>query len=522
MKINKLNYEVFAIDYIEGTLPEDMVAEMEQFLLLNPEVAKDIAIFNDTVLVPDLTVQYLAKDDLKKPVQFAILNYMNWIVPICMSIVFMVAYPSLRTLWNADEEHERQEQPTVEPATQQHEALNADKNSNITQLQEENNSSHTANISDANLSNKSKTAQDVLAYQNHKKKNKNFRTDQPTTVLQPVVTPKNAVPVLKDENGTFISEINNQSLNSDGQPTDASEEKSIVDFGNRGNVLNNRQGQLVEPLKTYRETLQPLSTSSEIHDWDLEHLYNEMPLPTTYMTFNLVPYSVGYDMAKTTNITPDNQLVRHLDVDGTGEVRFESPVKYGIEANIHISESVQVGTGILMTNRKMTYYPSLNSNGSIVDLDIQFRNIAIPFTAGLRLPIKGNNHHNIIVKGGIELNVLGSTNYESHQDVGISAERTGTASLLQTADFRDKMLTTDNPFKALTGMKFGLEYERTLPKGALIFGVEYNRQMSNMGTVSIWDYDTNANRRLNPTDYNLRFETVSASVKYVLPYKIQF
>jgi hypothetical protein len=519
MKINKLNYEVYAIDYIEGTLPEDMVTEMEQFLLLNPEVAKDIAIFNNTALVPDLSVQYLAKDDLKKPVQFAILNYMNWIVPIGMSIAFMVAYPSLQTLWNADEEH--QEQPTVELAIQQHRTSNADESVNITQHQEENDALNTTILSDANTSNRNASVQNVLAYQNNKKENKNYRAhnNPQTTTLQPVTTQKASVSVLKDENGTLINEVNNQSLNSDGQPNDESEEKSIVDFGNRDNVFNS-QGQLIEPLKTYVEPLQPLSTSHS-QDWDLEHLYNEMPLPTTYISFNLM-YSMGYDMAKTTNITSDNQLVRHLDVDGTGEVRFENPIKYGLEANIHVSESVQLGTGLLMTSRKMTYYPSLNTTGSNVDLGIQFRNWAIPFTAGLKLPVKGSNHHAIIVKGGIELNVLGSTNYEALQDVGISAERAGTASLLQTADFEDKMLTTDNPFKALTAMKFGLEYERTLPKGALIFGIEYNRQMSNMGTVSIWDYDLNANRRLNPTSYNLRFETVSASVKYVLPYKVRF
>jgi hypothetical protein len=36
MTINRINYEAYALDYLEGTLPEDLKQEMELFLRQNP------------------------------------------------------------------------------------------------------------------------------------------------------------------------------------------------------------------------------------------------------------------------------------------------------------------------------------------------------------------------------------------------------------------------------------------------------------------------------------------------------
>ena len=91
MKINKLNYEVYAIDYIDGTLPNNLKAEMETFLNTHPDIAKDIEMMSEMELVPDTSIKFRAKNDLKKPMSFSILNYMNWIVPVSLSIAFMIA-----------------------------------------------------------------------------------------------------------------------------------------------------------------------------------------------------------------------------------------------------------------------------------------------------------------------------------------------------------------------------------------------------------------------------------------------
>ena len=41
MKINKENYEVFLIDYLDGNLEEAVVSEVEQFLAMNPDIKKE-------------------------------------------------------------------------------------------------------------------------------------------------------------------------------------------------------------------------------------------------------------------------------------------------------------------------------------------------------------------------------------------------------------------------------------------------------------------------------------------------
>ena len=58
MKINKLNYEVYAIDYIDGTLPNNLKAEMETFLNTHPDIAKDIEMMSEMELVPDTSIKF--------------------------------------------------------------------------------------------------------------------------------------------------------------------------------------------------------------------------------------------------------------------------------------------------------------------------------------------------------------------------------------------------------------------------------------------------------------------------------
>jgi len=525
MKINKLNYEVYAIDFMEGTLPDSMVAEMEQFLLLHPEVAKDIAVFDDMTLEPDLSVKYLAKDELKRPIQFAILSYMNWIIPIGISIIFMVAYPQLRTLWTS--EKPQKVQPQTEAVLQNQATTNNVKKSINTSVIEEakkntNKSNNINQSSSSVIANQSLTLNkqnrnriSIASKSNQQRSNQDENSNAGS--LQPVTTPKNSNSknLIKDEYGTVISSEANSA--SQKQAILTGKEKSISDFKNRNNLFNAEELAKIKLLENQFDQISLISVSQQKEEWDLKDISKEVPAFKAYMTFSL-PYSIGYDMAKTTNITSDNQLIRSLPLAGDSEVNIGRPTKFGLEADVHISEFLKLGTGFNVINRQLSY----TSASTDVSLDINYRVYELPFTASLRLPIKGNQHHAINVKGGISLNLTGDSNYESYQDVGIDVEKAGTASLLSTTDFEDKMLTTNGPFKAITAMKFGLEYEKTLPKGALIFGLEYNRQMGNIGTMTVWDYVSSANRRLNPTEYNLRFETVMLSVKYVLPYKLQF
>ena len=114
MTINKLNYEVYAIDYLDGNLTGELLAEMEQFMLMNPEIAREFDMFNSMVFVSDPSIEYVGKNDMKKAVQFSILSYMNWIVPICMSITFMAVYPYIREYWITGNDLHPSNQPVKE------------------------------------------------------------------------------------------------------------------------------------------------------------------------------------------------------------------------------------------------------------------------------------------------------------------------------------------------------------------------------------------------------------------------
>ncbi len=65
MKINLNNYEEFFINYLDGVLTPEEIAEMEDFLLLNPDLLEELAGLEAVVLVPDETT-YHPKDNLKQ------------------------------------------------------------------------------------------------------------------------------------------------------------------------------------------------------------------------------------------------------------------------------------------------------------------------------------------------------------------------------------------------------------------------------------------------------------------------
>ena len=65
MKISKENYEIFFIDYIDGILSDRQIAELEEFLLIHPDLREELEGMEKAIIVPyDLT--FTDKDILKK------------------------------------------------------------------------------------------------------------------------------------------------------------------------------------------------------------------------------------------------------------------------------------------------------------------------------------------------------------------------------------------------------------------------------------------------------------------------
>ncbi|GEM_PF-2714809 len=54
MKIDRKNYEQFAIDFLEGALPEEQRAAFEEFLLKNPDIAEEMKDLQQAVLKPEM------------------------------------------------------------------------------------------------------------------------------------------------------------------------------------------------------------------------------------------------------------------------------------------------------------------------------------------------------------------------------------------------------------------------------------------------------------------------------------
>ncbi|TVR79136.1 MAG: hypothetical protein EA409_09770 [Saprospirales bacterium] len=54
MKINKNNYEEFAIDYLDGNLPKSIKLAFDAFLEKNPEIAEEFEGLNSAVLTPEV------------------------------------------------------------------------------------------------------------------------------------------------------------------------------------------------------------------------------------------------------------------------------------------------------------------------------------------------------------------------------------------------------------------------------------------------------------------------------------
>jgi len=66
MKINKVNYENFVIDYLEGSLSPDLKAEFDSFLQVNPKVYEEIKLYLSAPVLAEPNETVFAEKDLLK------------------------------------------------------------------------------------------------------------------------------------------------------------------------------------------------------------------------------------------------------------------------------------------------------------------------------------------------------------------------------------------------------------------------------------------------------------------------
>ena len=73
MKINRNNYELFFIDYLDGKLSHSDESDLMAFLKLNPDLEEELNIVKDIKIDPE-TISYFDKNSLKKNELFEISN----------------------------------------------------------------------------------------------------------------------------------------------------------------------------------------------------------------------------------------------------------------------------------------------------------------------------------------------------------------------------------------------------------------------------------------------------------------
>ena len=82
MTINKFNYEVHALDYLEGNLSPEMTAAMERFLKTHPAIEAELSGMMDLlILEPDTSIVFEPKEDLLKPENIHWLSK-KWVRPL--------------------------------------------------------------------------------------------------------------------------------------------------------------------------------------------------------------------------------------------------------------------------------------------------------------------------------------------------------------------------------------------------------------------------------------------------------
>lgn len=88
-QINEANAEEWMIRQVEGLLDEKEEKELAEFIWLNPAYAYDQEKFRQAKLLPDLSVTYYRKEQLKKKAALLPIFRLSWLVPAAAALVLL-------------------------------------------------------------------------------------------------------------------------------------------------------------------------------------------------------------------------------------------------------------------------------------------------------------------------------------------------------------------------------------------------------------------------------------------------
>ena len=87
--INEDNADEWMIRDIEGLLDDTEESEMKEFLSLNPAYGYDYKLFGYTKLIPDLSISYGRKNELKKRAVLLQVSRLAWLIPAAAAVILL-------------------------------------------------------------------------------------------------------------------------------------------------------------------------------------------------------------------------------------------------------------------------------------------------------------------------------------------------------------------------------------------------------------------------------------------------
>ena len=94
MKINRLNYEKYLVDYVDGTLDDRSRVEVNNFIHSNPDIEKELNFYTNAVILEPVDIIYEEKSSVyKKPNYRIILLPLLVIVSLILGIILFKSTP---------------------------------------------------------------------------------------------------------------------------------------------------------------------------------------------------------------------------------------------------------------------------------------------------------------------------------------------------------------------------------------------------------------------------------------------
>lgn len=492
MTINKLNYEIYALDYLEGTLSPALQVEMDAFLQQHPDIAADFeAVASHRPLAVPPAPAFPQAGRLRKPITATWSRYTHWIAPIGISVLFMVAYP----FW-----FHRTQVPTAPAAPS-------------TPLATTSPSTRTESPIRSSVMSPSRA------------------TRAATTPLFDVgtQTPSSTLP-------TPSLSANGASGPSDASPVAVQEQRLspaaeaflALSREPRRSIILEGAAPVDGPIAAVDAPMMPFTLAarhsriSEVAPTSVAHAAPQGNLPTfAPATFaerrkwvlHASPLSVGMDVRKVAAQDEVPTPLLRIPVDETGAVRLGAPLRMELGAQYHWAAGWYAVAGLALTQRSLEYVPMAGSDLNVLALDVAYRSWSVPVALGHRWPVSARGA--LEWQAGMAMTWMGRRGYEPVLSGAASLDAPRTYDVFNTPMLAGKLLVVADAQRIAPTWHTQVGYTHELGHGGeLALTLGFEQQMGVVNRVRLWDYDFAGQYRSDVTAFDMRFSTLRAGIAY--------